>query len=122
MDDATLRTMARQSLAEARIGDGSSGDNRVRVIATKNLRRASGLGLRDALVAVDFAIASPEVRAADLPKGSVVAGQDETFLRRDTNGEFRPWQGNDGYWFNDAEVDEWLTEHGAQVLRVGDGN
>lgn len=61
------------------------------------------------------------LRAADLPVGSVVAGETESFItaERDATGEWYKTCSDDLWW--DSEVQACI-DAGAQVLRVGDGS
>ena len=62
-----------------------------------------------------------DVRAADLPVGSVVATAAKTWLRAPDRPDGRPlWLHSSGIRCTGWSVDEALTA-GALVLRVGDG-
>ncbi|MEV1315421.1 hypothetical protein AB0J14_04970 [Micromonospora arborensis] len=58
-----------------------------------------------------------QIRAADLPDGSVVSGERTTYIK-DHPSKTAAWRGTRGGHHRDWEVDEALTA-GAQVLRVG---
>ena len=66
------------------------------------------------------------VNAADLPLGSIVAGMDAVFIKRNNPSEpTMPWYGGpDGTYMNEyssAEIDDMVQRGDASVLRVGSG-
>jgi hypothetical protein len=64
-----------------------------------------------------------EVRAADLPAGSIVATRDDAWIKREhSHGAPTPWDATGSRWcIEDATMDELIAEAGAAVLRHGCG-
>lgn len=61
-----------------------------------------------------------EVKAAELPEGSVVASRERVFIRTDSARS--PWTSTDRDCYPDRYVDEWLQDGSAVVLRHGYGS
>jgi hypothetical protein len=61
-----------------------------------------------------------EIKAADLPDGSVVADNKQAFFKNHPSAN-SPWRGTSGGHFGDWKVDDALAD-GAVVLRHGYGS
>lgn len=62
-----------------------------------------------------------EVRAADLPEGSIVALRDEVIINDGAQIQ-APWSSTCSASYTGREVDHLLTQLGARVLRRGYGD
>ena len=117
--DSRLQIAARAAVAQA-VSEQPDRPEVHRPLAAKILREKVGGDLRDVVRAVDWAIANPEVRAADLPFGSVVAWGHSVFFKS-SSGPSAGWDetGNANCAPN-VLIDK-VLQAGAVVLRVGTG-
>lgn len=116
-----IRTAALAAVAE--VGTSWTGGAKV-IQAMKLVRDRTECDLQAAKLAVEWAIERPP--AADLPLGSIAAGTDSVFLKRDNRAEpTMPWSGTaDGIYVNDysdEEIDDMVQRGEVTILRVGNG-
>lgn len=64
-----------------------------------------------------------DIKAADLPEGSVVVTRERAFIRAEngaqTASEPARWACTDGGYYTDRYLDEWFRDGTATVLREG---